>query len=318
MRMLQQADAGSFDAKTLLFVALGLTGVWYLYVLLRGLKIARVDRGEVVAPTVGGIATGAFTNFWDTLGVGSFATTTAIFRQWKMVRDEQIPGVLNIGHTLPTIVQAYLFTKLVPVDTVTLISMIAAAVLGSYLGAGFVAGWSRKRVQLVMGTLLFFAAVLFVMKAGQFMPGGGTALALTGPKLIIGVVGNFMLGALMTMGIGLYAPCMILIYLLGMDPKAAFPIMMGSCAFLMPVASARFIKEKAFDARAVVALAVGGVPAVFLAVYVFSSLPIVWMLWLVTIVVLYTSVTMLMAARRTQEIASIATADEAGAHLKVT
>jgi uncharacterized membrane protein YfcA len=143
------------------------------------------------------------------------------------------------------------------------------------------------------------------------MPGGGAEMKLTGMKLVIGLVGNIALGVLMTMGIGLYAPCMILIYLLGMDPKAAFPIMMGSCAFLMPVASARFIKEKFFDVRAVLGLAIGGLPAVLIAALIVKSLPIKWMLWLVVVVVTYTAITMLMASRRSIQIAAEGTADEA-------
>jgi uncharacterized membrane protein YfcA len=307
--VLQESFIPTLDAKTWLFVALGVVSVFYLTVLARGLGWAR---------EAGRLATGFFTNFWDTLGVGSFATTTAIFRQWKLVPDEKIPGTLNVGHTLPTIAQAFIFTTLVPVDSLTLISMIAAAVLGSWLGAGIVSGWSRVQVQRVMGTLLFVGAIILAMKASAFMPGGGTALQLTGTKLVIGLVGNFVLGVLMTMGIGLYAPCMILIYLLGMDPKAAFPIMMGSCAFLMPIASGRFIREKAFDAKAVVGLALGGVPAVLIAALIVKSLPITAMLWLVVAVVLYTATTMLMASRRTVEIASISTADEAGAKIPAT
>jgi len=314
--MLQQpVDVSGFDAKTLLFIALAITGIGYLFVYIRGLKTSAAESGEPIKPTAGGIATGFFTNFWDTLGIGSFATTTAIFRYWKMVSDERIPGTLNIGHTLPTIAQAYIFTTLVPVEAKTLILMIAAAVLGSYLGAGFVAKWSRIRVQTVMGSLLLIAAVLFAMKATALIPAGGTALALSGSNLVIGLLGNFALGALMTMGIGLYAPCMILVYLLGMSPKAAFPIMMGSCAFLMPVAGVKFIREKAFDGRAILNLAVGGVPAVLIAAYIVKSLPLTAMLWLVVLVVLYTSITMLLAARRERDmvIAAEATAKEAGA-----
>src|SRR5262249_32562112 len=155
----------------------------------------------------------------------------------KKVRDEMIPGTLNVGHTPPTIVQAYIFTKLVPVEPMTLILMIAAAVLGSFLRASVVSGWSRRRVQVGMGSALLAAAPLMLLPQLKRSPAGGTLLALEGPKLAIGLVGNLVLGALMTMGIGLYAPCMILVYLLGMTPLAAFPIMMGSCAFLMPVAS---------------------------------------------------------------------------------
>ena len=286
--------SSSIDLKTILLAALAVITVFYFVVLARGIGKARA--AGPVAPTAAGTVTGFVTNFFDTLGIGSFATTTAIFRQWRMVLDERIPGTLNVGHTLPTIVQAVIFTTLVPVDGVTLALMILAAVLGSWLGAGVVSGWPRRKVQIGMGTALFVAAVIMVMKQVHMLPGGGTLLQLQGSRLAIGLAGNFVLGALMPMGIGLYGPCMILIYLLGMDPKAAFPIMMGSCAFLMPIGSARFIREKAYDARAVLGLAIGGIPAVLIAALIVKSLSLAAVTWMVVVVVLYTATTLLRSA----------------------
>ena len=284
------------DLKTLLLGALALITIFYFVVLTRGVQRARAESAQPVTPTPGGLGTGFVTNFFDTLGIGSFATTTAIFRQWRMVLDEHIPGTLNVGHTLPTIVQAYIFTKLVPVDGMTLTLMIVAAVLGSWLGAGVVSGWPRRNIQIGMGCALLIAATLMLMAQLNLIPGGGTLLKLDGARLVIGLTGNFILGALMPMGIGLYGPCMILIYLLGMDPKAAFPIMMGSCAFLMPIGSAHFIREKAFDVRAVLGLAIGGIPAVLIAALIVKSMPLTYVRWMVVVVVVYTAVTMLRSA----------------------
>ena len=222
-------------------------------------------------PSAVEIGIGAVTNFFDTLGIGSFATTTAIFRLRRLVPDRIIPGTLNAGHTLPTIVQAFIYTSVIPVDVLTLVSMIAAAVLGSWLGAGVVANWPKRAIQLGMGTALLVAATLMLitqlqaMTGRQILPLGGTALGVSGGLLIVAVVGNFLLGALMTLGIGLYAPCMILISLLGMNPTTAFPIMMGSCAFLMPVGSLRFIRERAYSLPSALGLALGGIPGVLIA-----------------------------------------------------
>src|SRR5678815_1009958 len=120
------------------------------------------------------------------------------------------------------------------------------------------------------------------------LPGGGTALGLNDGKLWFAIIANFGLGALMSLGIGLYAPCMILISLLGMNPTAAFPIMMGSCAFLMPVGSLRFIREQCYSLRAALGLAIGGIPAVLLAAFIVTSIPIYAVRWLVIVVVVYT------------------------------
>ncbi len=300
-------------AKLLLFAALAAATLFFVIGLLRGVKRASASDAEHRTPTAAGVATGFVANFFDTLGIGSFATTTAIFRHWRQVPDERIPGTLNVGHTLPTIAQAFIFTTLVPVEPTTLISMLVAAVLGAWLGAGVVAGLPRRGVQLGMGLALLGAAVLTAAQALGAIPGGGTALALVGPRFLIGIVGNFLLGALMTIGIGLYGPCLILVALLGMDPKAAFPIMMGSCAFLMPVASARFVRERAFDVRAALGLLIGGVPAVLIAAFLVKSLPLTAVRWLVVVVVIYTAVTLLLAARRdrSMQIAAEAEAESA-------
>jgi uncharacterized membrane protein YfcA len=271
---------------------------------------SRAERGP--GPLQVGV--GAVTNFFDTLGIGSFATTTTAFRLWKMVPDQLIPGTLNVGHTLPTVAQAFIYTKLIPVDALTLFSMIAAAVLGAWLGAGVVAQWPRRKIQIGMGTALLVAATLMLitqlqgMMGTRILPLGGDALGVRGILLVVAVAGNFLLGALMTLGIGLYAPCMILVSLLGMNPTAAFPIMMGSCAFLMPVGSLRFIRERAYSLPNALGLAIGGIPAVMVAALLVVSMNLNTVRWLVIGVVLYTAVTMLSAGATEKSAAGAAAA----------
>jgi len=233
-------------------------------------------------PTLLETAVGFVTNFFDTLGIGSFAPTTSVFKLKQMVPDERIPGTLNVGHALPTVAEALVFI----------------AIVGAWLGAGVVASWPRRRVQIGMGATLLVAAVLFAMTNLKLIPGGGDALSLHGWLFAAGVVGNFALGALMTLGIGLYAPCMILVSLLGMNPIAAFPIMMGSCAFLMPVGSLRFIEKGSYRPRTALGLAVGGVPGVLIAAFIVKSLPLTALRWGVILVVLYAAGAMLRSARR--------------------
>jgi uncharacterized membrane protein YfcA len=247
-------------------------------------------------PTPFQIVLGFVTNFFDALGIGSFATTTSVFKFKKMVPDRIIPGTLNVGHTLPTIAQAFVFIGVIPVDVVTLVSMIAAAILGAWLGAGIVARWSKRKVQIGMGAALLAAAIFFTMRNLGLFPAGSDAIGVSGMPLVLGVAGNFMLGALMSLGIGLYAPCMILVSLLGMSERTAFPIMMGSCAFLMPVGSLKFVKEKAYSLRPALGLTVGGIAGSLVAGLIVKSLPLYWVRWLVIVVVIYTAVTMLMSA----------------------
>jgi uncharacterized membrane protein YfcA len=297
-------------ARDALFVALAIVTLGYLVMLVRSLR-QRAAAGDAIRPTLGMSVISFIANFFDTLGIGSYATTTSMVRQWKLIPDERIPGTLNVGYVIPTVIQAYIYTRLVPVDSTTLILMIVAAVLGAWLGAGVVSQWNRRKVQIGMGlALLGFAIVMIIRQTGE-APTGGAVLSLTGAKLAIGVAGNFVLGALMTLGIGLYAPCLILVGLLGMTETTAFPIMMGSCAFLMPFANVRFMRSNAYHAPSIMSMLLPGIPAVLIAAFLVTNLPLTVLKWLVVVVVIYTGTNMLRTARRERDLARDATAAEA-------
>ncbi len=296
-----------YDAKDVLFVLLAVVTVFYLWRIFKAAREAHPDM--LVRPTPLQGSVGFVTAFFDTLGIGSFATTTTIFKLKKMVDVREIPGTLNVGHTLPTITEAFIYTRIVPVDSRTLVLMILAAVVGAWLGAGVVTRWPRRKIQIGMGLALLAAAVLMLASQLQMLPVGGQTLSLSGTRLAVGLVGNFALGALMMLGIGLYAPCMILVSLLGMNPIAAFPIMMGSCAFLMPISSARFIREKSFNLQATLGLAIGAVPGVLIAAFIVRSLPLSAVRWLVVVVVVYTGLNMLLTVRDRRAAAQAAGAE---------
>ena len=255
---------------------------------------------EGIRPSIYQLMIGFVTDFFDTLGVGSFATTTSLFRIGKVVDDDKIPGTLNVGHTLPTILQAVIYINIIEIDVWTLWILIIASVVGSYLGATFVSRLPKKAIQLGMGISLLIAVVLIISKLRGWIPSGGTSLGLAGLSLILGIAGNFFFGALMTIGVGAYAPIMIMVSLLGMDQKAAFPLMMGSCAFLMPVASYRFVRSGKYDPRAALGLTLFGLPGVAVAAWIVKELPLGYVNWLVVIVVIYTAVSMLFAALKTE------------------
>ena len=283
--------------RVALLVSIGLLGLWFLRALLIRLRQA-AGRRRAWAPSAGTSITGFVTTFFDTLGIGSFATTTTIFRTWHLVPDELIPGTLNVGHTIASVVGAFIFIGLVPVTAETLVPTIVASGLGAWLGSGVVAGLSRHRIRLGMGTTLLVAASIMLLTQLQWLPGGGEALGLHGWRWTVAVLGNFVLGSLMTLGIGLYAPCMIMVSLLGMHPLAAFPIMMGSCAFLMPIAGVRFLRENRYQLSASVGLTLGDVPGLLIAAYLVKSLPLTALRWVVMFVVFCTAMLLLQAGRR--------------------
>ncbi len=279
---------------TIVLSVLGALTAWSTFVFGRDASAKKADWETDTNFVTSGLI-GFATNFFDTLGIGSFAPTTALFKAFKQVHDRIIPGTLNVSMTIPVVVEAFIFMTVIEVEPITLVAMLASATAGAWVGAGIIAKFSEKKIQLTMGIALLVTAFLMFSSKMGWMPGGGEAIGLTGMKLGIGIVGNFILGALMTAGIGLYAPCMALVYFLGLSPQVAFPIMMGSCAFLMPVASVKFVKEQAYNMKASVAIAICGTVGVFIAAYIVKSLPLDILRWLVIGVILYTSVTMLIS-----------------------
>ncbi len=252
------------------------------------------DRGR--QPSALQLAIGFVTNFFDTLGIGSFASTTAIYKLLRVVSDERLVGTLVVGHSLPVAVQAFIFIVAVQVDTTVLVSLIAVSVLGSWIGAGVSSRLPKRPIQIFMGVGLLAAAIFMSLSQLGLFPGGGTELTLTPGKLVIALVANFVLGGLLMLGIGSYAPTLILLSVLGMDPRAAFPIMMGSGAMMAMAGGLRFMKAARFDTRAALGLTLGGIPAVLLAGLVVRSLPLAVLRWVVVAVVVYAATMMLRSA----------------------
>ena len=244
---------------------------------------------------------GLITDFFDTLGVGCFAPTMFAFKITGSMpkdekgrdRDDLVPGTLNVGHSLPVITEALLFLDFVAVEPLTLVGLLAAACLGGWLGAGWVSGWKVNTVRISLAVCLLATAVVVIMKLLGIGPYGGenqALLGLRGIKLIVAIVINFVLGMLMNLGFGLYAPCMGMLLALGMDVGAIFPIMMGSTAIQMPFSSTIFIKEGKYDPKAAVMLGIFGIIGVFLAYFLVKSMDVTYLLYIVIFVMIYTAV----------------------------
>ena len=254
------------------------------------------DRGAVRLPTPMQFAIGFVTNFFDTLGIGSFATTTAAFQTFRLVPDERLPGTLIIGHSLPAILQGLLFLAAVSVDPVLALVLIGATVTGSRLGARVSTRLPRRPIQLGMGIGLVLAATFMTVSQLGGLPDGGTAIGLPTGRLAVAAGAFVVLGALLTIGIGNFAPSLLLLSLMGLDPRAAFPVMMGASALSTFAAGSTFMREGRYERRAALGLTLGGLPAVLIAGLLVKSLPLTALRWLVVVVVLYAAVRMLSAA----------------------
>ena len=283
---------------TALWFALIILGIWFTALLTRDV-VKHKNVLEHVSIWKNAII-GFVVNFFDVLGIGAFAPQTALLKFTKQTDDSVMPGTLNVTNTIPVLIQAIIFIKIIEVDVLTLVLMLVSATIGAILGANIISSLPVKSIRLIMGFALLITVVFMFARKMNWIQGGGDAISLRGSKLVIAVIVNFILGAMMTAGIGLYAPCMALVFALGMSPQVAFPIMMGSCAFLMPPASAKFISKGAYNRKATVAMAIPGSIAVLIAAYFVKSLPLDNLKTIVMIVILITSAIMFKDAFKKQ------------------
>lgn len=247
-------------------------------------------------PTWSDLGIGLLTNFGDALGIGSYATTTALYKFRGRPADELIPGTLTVGSVAVGIAETVIFVTLIAVDPKLLLTMVASATAGAWLGAGIVSRMRRRSIQLFMGAALLVAAVFFVMGNLGAFPVGGAALGLGGWRFAAAVAANFFLGALSTIGIGWYAPIMVVLALLGFNLRAAFPIMMGSGGVMLPVAGLRFLRSHRFAWGPALGISLAGVIGVLIAAFIVKSLPLNTLRWLVAAVVTYAAGAMLRSA----------------------
>jgi uncharacterized membrane protein YfcA len=277
---------------TALLIPLALAALFYAAMLTRAALARRA------APGMEAVALGALTNFFDTLGVGSFAPTMAWLKFRRLVPDRLIPRTMLAGHTLPAVVQAIIFLVLlgVLVDPVLLIGCVVATLIGGLLGVSVVIRTKVWVVQLVVGLALILAACMYALTNLHLMPGGGTATSLPLPLMALAIAANFVFGVLLNFGIGNYAPTLILLSLMGMDPRLCFPIMAAGAALTATGASLRYISIGEIDLRIATGIALGGIPATLVAAFIVKSMSLETLRWLVVAVVLYAALVMLKEA----------------------
>ncbi|MFN5986251.1 MAG: sulfite exporter TauE/SafE family protein [Sediminibacterium sp.] len=277
-----------------IWIILVLLSIWFIYVFGKDIIENKNNLEKVSWIKTGFI--GFIVNFFDVLGIGAFAPQTALLKFTKQTSDKLIPGTMNVANTLPVLIQAIIFIQVVQVETTTLMVMFLTAMGGAILGADIMGKLSERNIRLTISVALLITAGFMFANKMHWIQGEGVAIGIYGWKLVIAGLVNFILGAMMTAGVGLYAPCMALVYLLGLSPQVAFPIMMGSCAFLMPPASFKFIKSGNYNKKAALGMAIPSIFAVLIAAFIIKSLPLDTLRWLVMIIIIYTSVTMFLAA----------------------
>jgi uncharacterized membrane protein YfcA len=292
----------------LLLSALGLASGIFLLAL-----GAAMRRRRPTAPSLEGVVLSAVTSFFDALGIGCFAPTTAYFKFRRIVPDELIPATMIAGYALAAATEGFAFITSVQVDPRLLVLSIGASVAGAVLGVSIGARLPITPIRLAMGLGLLIAAATLVLSNLGLMPHGGAATTLPPVPFALVVAVSFLLGVLMNLGIGNFAPTLILVSLLGMDPRAAFPIMMGSAALLMVTSGTRIVSSRPLNLALVLGMALGGIPAVLIAAFIVRALPLEQLRWVVVVVATYAGVAMLHAAATGRSASTRAVAEEPAA-----
>ncbi len=261
--------------------------------------LTRAAIAAQATPKLEAILLGAIVSFFDTLGIGSFAPTTAWLKFRHMVPDRLIPPTMLVGLTPPAMAESVIFLILlgVRVDPVLLFGCAMAVLLGGLVGAPLVAQCRVWIVQTVVAVGLLLAATAYAMTNLHMFPGGGTAAGLSLTLTILAIAANFAFGVLLNFGVGNYAPTLVMLSLMGMDPRLIFPIMAAGAAVTGAGACVRHIQMGKMDLKVVVGLGLGGIPAVLVAAFIVKTMPLELLRWLVIVVVLYAAAIMLRAAR---------------------
>jgi uncharacterized membrane protein YfcA len=249
-------------------------------------------------PTLETIGLGAVVSFFDTLGIGNFAPSTAWLKFRRLVPDRLIPPTILVGLTITAVVESIIFLLRlgVKVDPVLLAGCIIACTVGGMIGAPLVHRTRVWIVQFVVAIGLTLAAIAYGMTNLHMFPGGGTASSLPLALTVIAIAANFIIGILLNYGVGNYAPTLVMLSLMGMDPRLSFPIMAAGAALTAAGASARYISIGEIDLRIATGIALGGIPAVLVAAFIVKNMSLELLRWLVVGVVLYAAIVMLKAA----------------------
>jgi len=276
--------------------------------------IREAAKTNQLVPKGEAMALGAVTNFFDTLGIGSFAPTIAWFRFRRMVPDRLMPLTMFIGYTIPAILQGIIFLGVIKVDPILLLGCLVAIVVGGYVGVPIAARSPVRLIQAIVGVALLIAALFFTLTNLGLMPGGGTATNLPPLVAIMAIAANFLFGILLSFGVGNYAPSLAMFSLMGMDPRLAFPIMAAGAGFSGIAAGFQCVRKVNLDWRIVLGLTIGALPSVLIAALIIKEMDLVLLRWLVVVVVTYAGIVLLMTASRKAEMAPPDAADAAVTH----
>lgn len=239
------------------------------------------------------IVTGILAFISDTIGIGSFAVMIALSKYWQLVKDKELPGLVNGAQIIPGAIEAVVFLQVIHVDMLTLITLVVGTCIGGVLGGFFVSRLNQRHIQVLMAGAFILMAVIIFLNQLQLLPIGGSATVLRGTKLGLGFLGMIVCGFVPALGVGLFALVQLLLFFLGLSPLIAFPIMTTAGALQQPLTTFTFAFNKAIPYKRMFVLSCAGVIGVLITVPLVTHLPLYFLRWLLFAIVGYNAVMML-------------------------
>ncbi|MGL5268770.1 MAG: sulfite exporter TauE/SafE family protein [Spiroplasma sp.] len=249
-------DSNHLTAFVFICVDIILILGFLVFMVLKVTKRVFLDKKEGLFKTA---SIGFIGSFTDTIGIGSFAVVAAGLNATKSVKNvKNLPGTLNIGLTVPNLLAGTLFVSAIQVELATLISLVVAAMLGSFCAAKIVNKVNRKFIAIFVASCLTTAGILMIFTQFDLFA-TSRIRGLQGWKLVVGIIAFFIIGGLQSFGVGLYAPAIAIVSLLGMETIVAFPIMTCAGGFALPTTAWTFHRDNNYSPKVSYGLLIGGV-----------------------------------------------------------
>jgi len=236
--------------------------------------------------------------FLSAFGISDFALSTVLYTKTRWAASRKLPGTLNTQGLVAVTIMALAYLSSVQIALSTLLPYIFLQALGSWVGPRVSVRLRVSTLKLAMAVSLLLAGALMLASRLGWLRMGGAAMGLVGWKLPLLLAASFGLGFLKTLGVGSYPLTMALVFLLGLNPLAAYPLMMGGSALSLPVAATQFIKLDAYSRRLAFCSCTAGALGALLAVFVVKSLDVTLLQWVMLAVMFLASAEMFMAGYR--------------------
>ena len=223
----------------------------------------------------------------DTIGVGSFAVNVALAKSLGTFRDDELPAVNNGAQVIPGTIESLFFMQLVDVDLMTLVTLVAGTCLGGVIGGTVVSHLSKQAIRLSMMVCFLMIIGLLIGHQWHLLPMDGSVLELRSWTLVVGFVALAICGALTSVGIGLFAMVQGVLFLMGVSPLVAFPIMTTAGAMQQPLTTLVFLQQNKIPLKKTLILSVSGCIGVFITLPIFNYITVSWLHSLLLVILIY-------------------------------